>query len=150
MSELTEADKAYEERNRLVALLARLYPSGLRHTAIEGWDPEWNGCVFIDTPVGQMSWHYHDREAHLFDGLPPYVKPWDGHTTEQKHERLAKLMAIVPRSGIFIGGGNCAPCGHATYHVHWFARPPTEQPCHQCGQTVQILGWIAEKPEEPS
>jgi len=88
---MNKLDAVYEERNRLVAALARHYPSGLRRTEIEGWDPEWNGCVFIDTPEGQLSWHYHDREAHLFDGLPPYEKPWDGHSSEEKYERLARL-----------------------------------------------------------
>lgn len=82
-------DQAYAERNKLVAFLARCYPSGTRKTAIEGWDPQWNGCVFIDAPAGQMSWHYHEREAHLFARLPPYEKPWDGHTTPEKYERLA-------------------------------------------------------------
>ena len=26
---------------------------------------------------------------HLFEHLGPYTKPWDGHTTEEKYERLA-------------------------------------------------------------
>ena len=85
------SDDAYTERNRLVAHLASIYPSGTRRTEIEGWDPEWHGCVFIDTPEGQMSWHYHDREAHLFAHLPPYEKPWDGHSTPEKYERLWRL-----------------------------------------------------------
>lgn len=88
---MTPTDDAFTERNRLVAALARHYPSGLRRTAIEGWDPEWHGCVFIDTPEGQLSWHYHDRDAHLFAGLPPYESPWDGHTTPEKYARLARL-----------------------------------------------------------
>jgi hypothetical protein len=41
----------------------------------------------IDTPEGQMSWHYHDEDAHLFAGLPPYEKPWDGHSTLEKYLR---------------------------------------------------------------
>lgn len=84
-----ERDGAYEERNRVVAVLARLFPSGVARTEIEGWDPEWHGCVFIDLPTGQASWHFHDSQAHLFDGLPPYSNGWDGHTTPQKYARLA-------------------------------------------------------------
>lgn len=87
----TQSHQAYSERNRLVAFLARCYPSGVKRTAIEGWDPEWHGCVFIDTPEGQMSWHYHDSDAALFEGLPPYTGDWDGHTTPEKYERLARL-----------------------------------------------------------
>lgn len=94
-------DAAYQERNMLVAFLARVFPSGIARTSIEGWDPEWHGCVYIDTPKGQMSWHYHDRDAHLFAGLPAYTKPWDGHTTDEKYRRLAALSAagfvVVPR-----------------------------------------------------
>lgn len=82
---------AYAERNKLVAYLASQFPSGIKRTEIAGWDAEWHGCVYIDTPVGQMSWHYHDREADLFAHLPPYDGEWDGHTTEQKYERLAAL-----------------------------------------------------------
>jgi hypothetical protein len=81
-------DGAYTERNRLVALLASIYPSGVKKTAIPGWDEAWHGCVYIDLPVGQASWHFHDSEAHLFAHLPSYEGEWDGHTTEEKYERL--------------------------------------------------------------
>ncbi len=88
---MSDTDQAYNERNRLVALLASIFPAGTKRTEIEGWDPEWHGCVYIDLPNGQASWHYHDREAHLFAHLPPYAGEWDGHTTEQKYERIAEL-----------------------------------------------------------
>jgi hypothetical protein len=88
----------YEERNRLVALLARLFPSGIRKTEIEGWEPEWHNCVYIDTPTGQLSWHYHDSEAHLFEDLPPYTKPWDGHSTPEKYHRLDQLRQRFKRT----------------------------------------------------
>ena len=81
-------DGAYTERNRLVAFLASIYPSGVKKTAIPGWDEAWHGCVYIDLPTGQASWHFHDSEAHLFAHLPPYDGEWDGHTTEEKYERL--------------------------------------------------------------
>lgn len=88
---LATINGAYSERNQLVALLARLYPSGVAHTPIEGWDPAWLGCVYIDLPNGQASWHFHESEAHLFAGLPAYDKPYDGHTTPQKYQRIAEL-----------------------------------------------------------
>lgn len=80
-----DKDGAYHERNMLVALLARIYPSGIKRTEIEGWDPEWHGCVYIELPTGQASWHYHDSEAHLFVDLPSYEGEWDGHTAEEKY-----------------------------------------------------------------
>lgn len=84
-------DNAYHERNMVVAALAKLYPSGTTRTAIDGWDPEWHGCVRIDLPTGQVSWHYHDSQAYLFAELPLYEGEWDGHTTEEKYARLAAL-----------------------------------------------------------
>jgi hypothetical protein len=92
-------DSAYHERNQLVALLARMYPSGTRRTVIKGWGPEWYNCVYLDTPAGQLSWHYHDNEAELFAGLPAYVGEWDGHTTEQKYERVQALWVNAPGAG---------------------------------------------------
>jgi hypothetical protein len=92
----SDADRAYTERNRLVAFIARRFPSGLRRTEIPGWDPCWHGCVFIDTPEGQLSWHYHDDDAALFEGLPPYTRPWDGHSTEEKYARLERLSQRLP------------------------------------------------------
>jgi hypothetical protein len=90
----TAADAAYAERNQLVALLARIFPSGIKRTAIEGWDPEWHNCVYLCLPTGQASWHYHDRDAHLFAMLPPYAADWDGHTTEEKYRRVRDLLAM--------------------------------------------------------
>lgn len=86
-------DGAYLERNRLVAALATCYPAGTARTAIEGWAPEWHGCVYIDLPTGQASWHHHDSEAHLFAHLPPYKGTWDGHSTEEKYKRVDQLAS---------------------------------------------------------
>lgn len=96
MTEEEIFDSVYLERNRLVAMLSSLYPAGLKKTAIPGWDEEWHGCVYIDTPEGQMSWHFHDRDAWLFDGLPQYKAEWDGHTTEEKYNRLWRLTRRQP------------------------------------------------------
>jgi hypothetical protein len=88
---------AYEERNKVVAALARLFPSGVKQTAIAGWSDDWHKCVYIDLPTGQVSWHFHDSQAHLFDGLPDYSGEWDGHDTPEKYRRLAALAApVVP------------------------------------------------------
>lgn len=83
-------NKAYTERNRLVAFIAWHYPSGVTKTDIPGWDEAWHNCVYIDLPTGQASWHYHDDDAHLFDGLPLYNEQWDGHTTDEKYERVER------------------------------------------------------------
>lgn len=86
-------DAAYLERNRCVALIARMalatgWRAGVARTAIEGWSEDWHGCVYVDLPTGQCSWHFHDSQAHLFDGLPAYTDPWDGHDTPEKYRRV--------------------------------------------------------------
>lgn len=93
-----ERDAAYTERNRLVAALARLIASGGgrawlgEHAESDpGWDPEWRTIVFIEGPTGQLSWHLHDSDVSLFDGLPRGPNSWDGHTTPEKYERVARL-----------------------------------------------------------
>ena len=100
-AELVRADEreatnnAYRERNQLVALLSTLFPSGKAKTAIEGWDEAWHGCVYIDFPWGQASWHYHTDDEWMFERLPPYTEEWDGHTTEAKYAMIA--LAIRAR-----------------------------------------------------
>jgi hypothetical protein len=94
-----ETDGAYLERNQVVAALARTVianggVAGVARTAIEGWSEDWQGCVYVELPTGQASWHFHDSPRALFAGLPPYVRPWDGHTTPEKYDRLAALAAL--------------------------------------------------------
>lgn len=99
-----ERDVAYTERNRLVAALARVLSAGPTRTGPpvawladhrdkpgENWDPEWRTIVFIEGPTGQLSWHLHDSDVALFDGLPRGPNSWDGHTTHEKYERVARL-----------------------------------------------------------
>lgn len=88
-------DSVYQERNKLVALLATIYPSGKEKTIIDGWDEEWYNCVYIDFPWGQASWHFHVSEMHLFENLPTYQKPWNGHTTKEKYDAIEKHVKEV-------------------------------------------------------
>jgi len=113
-------DAAYLERNQLVALVSKLFPAGTKRTAIEGWSDDWHGCVYIDLPTGQASWHYHDSQAYLFEHLPPYVGDWDGHSTEQKYERIAQLEAQ----------------GEAVEPVAWFAFGDSNGPV-----PLELYGW---------
>ena len=88
-----QKDGAYFERNQVVAALAKCFPSGVAKTAIEGWSEDWHGCVYIDLPTGQVSWHFHDSQAYLFKDLPPYAGAWDGHDTAEKYRRVNALTA---------------------------------------------------------
>ena len=88
-------DAAYDERMHLVAALARMFPSGIRDTTTPGWTPAWKGCVYIDLPAGQISYHYHTRHADLFRNLPPYGGEWDGHDKDAVHARLKALWEVA-------------------------------------------------------
>lgn len=83
---------AYGERNKLVALLSKLFPASLeRHREDDkDWEDDWRWIVFIDLPTGQACWHIHDDELPMYDHLKRNEgRVWDGHTTEQKYERIA-------------------------------------------------------------
>jgi len=85
-----------EERNRVIAFLARVcrvhgggnssYGAGLAVDIqkVSGWQ----NVVFIDTPVGQLSWHIPDHDMHLFHDIPSYTGKWDGHSQEERDRRL--------------------------------------------------------------
>lgn len=124
-------DAAYLERNQVVAALAKCFPSGVARTAIEGWSEDWHGCVYIDLPTGQASWHFHDSHAYLFDSLPPYTGTWDGHDTPEKYARLAKL-------GVALGGE--PPCNPHPDAPHGYNRNAS----HNAGRYVcDCEGWAA-------
>lgn len=86
-------DQAYTERNHLVALLAALYPSWkTRHPEEdESWEDDWRWIIGVQLPTGQATWHVHDSELHLFDHVERRDVAWDGHSTEEKYERIAAL-----------------------------------------------------------
>ncbi len=96
ISNLTaQKDKAYKERNELVSFLTTCYQSYLcRHPEDDtDWDDDWRWIVCVKSPIGQMTWHIHDSDLHMFEHLSSRDKhTWDGHTTEIKYGRLRKLI----------------------------------------------------------
>ena len=99
---------AYSERNKVVAAYARLcHAAGTRVTvakhqpgpdSAEIWEPEWSTVVLIELPTGQVSWHFHDSELHLLDGLPRGANDWDGHSTAEKYTRLNNARPVASAS----------------------------------------------------
>lgn len=103
-------DQAYWERNQLVCALSKIYPSWmeLHPYKDKSWDKDWRNIVFIEIPVRcepmnfypacmepwhtrsmQMSWHLHKDDVVYFKHLKKRRgNSWDGHTTEEKYERL--------------------------------------------------------------
>jgi hypothetical protein len=94
-------DKVYAERNLLVCALSKLFPSYLhRHTDKEledmGWDEGRGWVVYIQIPVGQLSWYIRTEELELFDHLDRRADGgYDGHSTEEKYDRLTNIGARV-------------------------------------------------------
>lgn len=117
VSELSkQKDGAYAERNKLVALLSKLFPSSLeRHPEEdEDWDHDWRWIVFINLSVGQATWHIHDSEVGLFDHLERNTgAKWDGHTTEEKYERVLKQTTYrdADQWECAVCGSEDIPCG---------------------------------------
>ncbi len=101
-------NQAYWERNQLVRALTLLYPSWLeRHPETDKeWEDDWRWIVFVEIPThsrnyvqafeiknnSQLSWHIHDSEKRYFEHLEVrYGNSWDGHTTDEKYERLRNI-----------------------------------------------------------
>lgn len=87
-----QKDEAYSERDRVVAALCATavalgWPVFLG-THVGEWEDDWRNIIYIETPYGQVSWHYHDSERNLFWMHTMEGKPWDGHSTDKKYERL--------------------------------------------------------------
>lgn len=95
-----QKNQAYAERNKLVAALSKLFPASLERHPDEDttWEDDWRWIVFIELPTGQATWHIHDSELSLFDHLARNCgQKWDGHTTEEKYQRLTNLQPQFKR-----------------------------------------------------
>lgn len=108
-------DQAYWERNQIVCALSKIFPAVLgRHDENDKtWDDDWRWIVYITIPVAwyhsmpmrsplprdrQISWHLHDDDVGFFSHLPvDKNEKWDGHTTEEKYERLTNILIEKPK-----------------------------------------------------
>jgi hypothetical protein len=93
--ELEGKDLAYWERNQLVCLLTKIFPSHLAKHTHEDWEDDWRNIVCIHTPHGQATWHIHDSELKYFNHLEVKDDHWDGHSLDKKYERLRELGAKI-------------------------------------------------------
>jgi hypothetical protein len=86
-------DAAYRERNALIAALIRSH--GWRAEVVMAPDTEGWWIIYAETPQGQVSWHISPDDMDLFRDWPAAFgsrpSPWDGHTTEEKYRRIARL-----------------------------------------------------------
>ena len=90
-------NNAYWERNQLVAYIASQYEAHMvRHPEDDKeWEDDWRWIICVHTPQGQLSWHIHDDEVPYFGWLEvePDGEHWDGHTTEEKYDRITELRS---------------------------------------------------------
>lgn len=89
-----DCDSVYLERNKLVAHLSKIYPSflGKHEDTDKTWDTNWMNIVYVQSPAGQLSWHFHKDLLPLFDHLSfKEGNHWDGHTTAEKYDRLLSI-----------------------------------------------------------
>lgn len=103
-----ERESVYRERAHLVAYLAALHPSHIGHTDPDA--PDWS-VVIVEAPGGQLSWHIAERDTDLFEHVcttDRLCRGWDGHTTEEKYERLRALTTVTDPLPI-----GCHQCGDA-------------------------------------
>lgn len=93
-------DAVYAERNAVVLAFAH-FADELGWTVGQAADPnepDWP-VLMIDTPCGQVSWHFKREE--MPPKMPPYPRGWDGHSDKEKYDRLSRLV----RGNHFWGAG---------------------------------------------
>lgn len=92
-------DEVYYDRNLCVALLARLcmsnrWPAGT--TKASDAEPGFSRVLIIETPEGQISWHYPDEMEPFFAAFQKFPDDaWDGHTTPEKFERMKRVLEQI-------------------------------------------------------
>ncbi|MEW2351465.1 hypothetical protein AB0904_27830 [Streptomyces sp. NPDC006684] len=87
----------YHERARLLALLAAMTPGAVLAPAPDADEPGW-ALLFLTIGGQQCTWHISPPDAGLFAHVEhvPAIDPraqWDGHTTEEKYQRIAAHTA---------------------------------------------------------
>jgi len=88
----------YRERAHFVAFLSKMFPASMWADEREPNYP----VIGIETIAGQLSWHVNQADMDLFAHVTEQGA-WDGHTTEEKYERLAKIGDdLAALTGVFL------------------------------------------------
>lgn len=97
---LDRLSAVYRERAEVVAALAGLARVAGWHVWVGDDDAlmdDWP-VLYIETPVGQCSWHYNSRDAELIERFRDAARgQWDGSQGSTKSERLQAISGMVPR-----------------------------------------------------
>lgn len=90
----------YRERAQLLALLAAMFGPEFSHIGnADPQEPDWP-VLTLELPSGQASWHIAPDDVELFSHVRPTTdadQAWDGHSTEEKYRRVAKLADAMTR-----------------------------------------------------
>lgn len=97
---IAERDGAYRERAQLLAWVAGMYRSYI-YPAPDVEDEGWS-ILMIHTMMGQLTWHIAPGDLELFPHIPRVTADhsqaqWDGHTTEEKYNRIQQIVAGYTR-----------------------------------------------------
>jgi hypothetical protein len=98
LSRLKGKNLAYFERDQLVVLVSKLFPSYLcKHPEEdETWERDWMNIVNIELPTcKQARWHIHDDEVKYFSHLEYKDIKWDGTTTARKYSKMFNIKPII-------------------------------------------------------
>jgi hypothetical protein len=95
------ADNPYRDRAHLSAYLAAVNPSVLVHGADPN-EPDWP-VLFVTLPTGQVSWHVSPDDLDLFDHVTVGHATWDGHSTDEKNDRIRRYVDMLTQKGVTHG-----------------------------------------------
>lgn len=98
---------AYDERNRLLAVFTRIWPSHLMPLRPGRDDSEnnWRWIVCIHSPAGLLNWHLPNREVEQYFSHLERIgeNHWDKHTQAVKWQRLDELVALLGKPRLVRG-----------------------------------------------
>lgn len=87
-------EEAYTDRNQLaLAFLKTLQDKDIETGYYNDPDTseEWR-VVYAELPQGQISYHVPTELIEEYDFLEEKEECWDGHTTEEKRDRLEEFI----------------------------------------------------------
>lgn len=97
-----ERSRLYTDRNLCVALLLRMCASNRWRIGTAPSPrpaPGFSRIALIETPEGQIGWHFPDSDQPLFDTVDKvfgeFPEPFDGHHHDEKFERMRKIVAKI-------------------------------------------------------
>lgn len=82
------------ERDLLVAVLSKIWPSHIRSAARRTL--VWTDVICIHSPAGQLAWGLPVDRAHWFAHLERVACTWDGHSAGERDSRLRALLRLEP------------------------------------------------------